>query len=84
MARGRCVRELAAVKRVSPAIAHASDAGPRGVNITIDDGPDPRWTPQVLDLLREEGVKATFGLTGVQAQAHPDLVKEIVADGHVL
>ncbi|MFC8940921.1 polysaccharide deacetylase family protein [Streptomyces griseoincarnatus] len=74
----------AAVKRVSSTIAHASDAGPRGVNITIDDGPDPRWTPQVLELLREEGVKATFCLTGIQAQAHPDLVKEIVADGHVL
>ncbi|MEU2994245.1 polysaccharide deacetylase family protein [Streptomyces griseoincarnatus] len=74
----------AAVKLVSPTIAHASDAGPRGVNITIDDGPDPRWTPQVLELLREEGVKATFCLTGIQAQAHPGLVEEIVADGHVL
>lgn len=74
----------AAVKLVSPTIAHASDAGPRGVNITIDDGPGPRWTPQVLELLREEGVKATFCLTGIQAQAHPGLVKEIVADGHVL
>lgn len=72
------------VKRVSKTIVHASDAGERGVNITIDDGPDPTWTPQVLDLLREHGVKATFCVTGIQAQAHPDLVKDIVAAGHRL
>ncbi|MFI8093440.1 polysaccharide deacetylase family protein [Streptomyces sp. NPDC086080] len=73
-----------AVERVSATIAHASDAGPRGVNITIDDGPDPAWTPQVLDLLREHEVKATFCMTGTQAQAHPDLVKDVVAAGHRL
>ncbi|GAA0583728.1 polysaccharide deacetylase family protein [Streptomyces crystallinus] len=72
------------VKRVETSIAHSSDAGARGVNITIDDGPDPRWTPQVLDLLREYGVKATFCMVGTQAQAHPDLVKKVVAAGHRL
>ncbi|MGW4023339.1 polysaccharide deacetylase family protein [Streptomyces sp. NPDC005009] len=69
---------------VDKSIVHASDAGARGVNITIDDGPDPAWTPQVLDILREYGVKATFCVTGIQAQAHPDLVKEVVAAGHRL
>ncbi|MFE0204574.1 polysaccharide deacetylase family protein [Streptomyces sp. NPDC058985] len=73
-----------AVKPVDVTIAHASDAGARGVNITIDDGPDPAWTPQVLDLLEEYGVKATFCVTGTQAQAHPDLVKKVVAAGHRL
>ncbi|MEV0316957.1 polysaccharide deacetylase family protein [Streptomyces sp. NPDC050658] len=72
------------VKPVSATIAHASDAGERGVNITIDDGPDPKWTPQMLDLLREYDVKATFCMVGTQAQAHPDLVKKVVADGHRL
>ncbi|RPE42197.1 peptidoglycan/xylan/chitin deacetylase (PgdA/CDA1 family) [Streptomyces sp. Ag109_O5-1] len=71
-----------AVKPVSVTIAHASDQGARGVNITIDDGPDPVWTPQVLDVLREYGVKATFCMVGTQAQAHPDLVKKVVAAGH--
>ncbi|MFG3152352.1 polysaccharide deacetylase family protein [Streptomyces sp. NPDC048219] len=71
-------------EQVDVTIAHASDAGARGVNITVDDGPDPAWTPQVLDLLREYGVKATFCVTGTQAQAHPDLVKELVAAGHRL
>jgi len=63
---------------------HASDQGARGVNITIDDGPDPVWTPQVLQVLRDNGVKATFCMVGPQAQAHPDLVKAVVADGHRL
>ncbi|MEU5668338.1 polysaccharide deacetylase family protein [Streptomyces longwoodensis] len=72
------------VKAVDVSIVHASDRGPRGVNITIDDGPDPRWTPQVLDVLREYGVKATFCMVGTQAQAHPDLVKRVVAEGHRL
>ncbi|MFG2476660.1 polysaccharide deacetylase family protein [Streptomyces fagopyri] len=77
-------RPGSAVKPVAITIAHASDKGARGVNITIDDGPDPVWTPQVLDVLREYGVKATFCMVGTQAQAHPDLVKKVVADGHRL
>ncbi|MEV0556087.1 polysaccharide deacetylase family protein [Streptomyces sp. NPDC050597] len=72
------------VKPVAVTIVHASDMGARGVNITIDDGPDPVWTPQVLDVLREYGVKATFCMVGTQAQAHPDLVKKVVAAGHRL
>ncbi len=69
---------------VADTIAHTSEAGPRGINITIDDGPDPKWTPQILDLLRQYGVKATFCMVGTQAQAHPDLVKKVVAAGHRL
>ncbi|MEU6370295.1 polysaccharide deacetylase family protein [Streptomyces sp. NPDC046931] len=69
---------------VSADIAHASDRGTRGVNITIDDGPDPVWTPQVLRVLRENGVKATFCMVGTQARSHPDLVKAVVAAGHRL
>ncbi|BCL18891.1 polysaccharide deacetylase family protein [Streptomyces tuirus] len=69
---------------VAAGIAHASDAGARGVNITIDDGPDPAWTPEVLRVLRDNGVKATFCMVGTQARAHPDLVKAVVAAGHRL
>ncbi|MGW7520715.1 polysaccharide deacetylase family protein [Streptomyces sp. NPDC054796] len=52
--------------------------------LTLDDGPDPTWTPKVLDLLRQERVKATFCLIGPNAERHPDLVKRIVAEGHRL
>ncbi|MCX4572502.1 polysaccharide deacetylase family protein [Streptomyces sp. NBC_01571] len=69
---------------VSVDIAHASDRGARGVNITVDDGPDPVWTPRVLEVLREYGVKATFCMVGTQARAHPDLVRAVVAAGHRL
>jgi peptidoglycan/xylan/chitin deacetylase (PgdA/CDA1 family) len=76
--------EGSAQAKVSATIAHASDRGARGVNITIDDGPDPEWTPQVLRVLRDNGVKATFCMVGTQAQAHPDLVRAVVAAGHRL
>ncbi|MGW1626167.1 polysaccharide deacetylase family protein [Streptomyces sp. NPDC002172] len=69
---------------VSVEIAHASDRGARGVNITIDDGPDPVWTPKVLQVLEEYGVKATFCMIGPQAKAHPGLVRAVVAAGHRL
>ncbi|MEU8708229.1 polysaccharide deacetylase family protein [Streptomyces sp. NPDC048565] len=72
------------VRKVAVDIAHASDKGDRGVNITIDDGPDPVWTPKVLQLLKDNGVKATFCMVGPQAKAHPDLVKQVVAAGHRL
>ncbi|MGW6783731.1 polysaccharide deacetylase family protein [Streptomyces sp. NPDC054987] len=65
-------------------IAHASESGGNTVNITIDDGPDPRWTPKVLDVLREHGVKATFCMVGPHAKEHPGLVRKVVADGHRL
>ncbi|MGV4980800.1 polysaccharide deacetylase family protein [Streptomyces sp. NPDC001709] len=69
---------------VSAEIAHASEGGAHAVNITIDDGPDPVWTPQVLQVLRENGVKATFCMVGTQVQAHPELVRQVVAAGHRL
>ncbi|MFJ9818708.1 polysaccharide deacetylase family protein [Streptomyces sp. NPDC101151] len=69
---------------VAATIVHASDGGDRAVNITIDDGPDPSWTPQVLQVLKDNGVKATFCMVGTQAQAHPDMVKRVVAAGHRL
>lgn len=72
------------VAKVAEDIAHASDRGAKGLNITIDDGPDPVWTPQVLELLKDSGVKATFCMVGTQAEAYPDLVKAVVADGHRL
>lgn len=69
---------------VSATIVHASDRGEHAVNITIDDGPDPVWTPQVLQVLRDNGVKATFCMVGPQAEAHPELVRQVVAAGHRL
>lgn len=71
-------------ERIPEGIAHDSESGGNAVNITIDDGPDPRWTPKVLDVLKQHDVKATFCMIGPQAKAHPDLVKQVVAAGHRL
>ncbi|MDW3850492.1 polysaccharide deacetylase family protein [Micromonospora sp. BRA006-A] len=58
--------------------------GSSRVALTFDDGPDPRWTPQVLALLAQYGVRATFCVVGENVEAHPDLVRSIVAEGHTL
>ncbi|WP_425293460.1 polysaccharide deacetylase family protein [Micromonospora cremea] len=63
--------------------AHSTTGNTR-LALTFDDGPDPRYTPQVLATLREFDVKATFCVVGENAQYHPDLIQAIVADGHTL
>ncbi|MGW5116079.1 polysaccharide deacetylase family protein [Streptomyces noursei] len=69
---------------VDMAIVRESEDDGKAVNLTLDDGPDPRWTPQVLELLKRYKAKAVFCLTGPNAVAHPDLVRRIVAEGHRL
>jgi peptidoglycan/xylan/chitin deacetylase (PgdA/CDA1 family) len=54
------------------------------VALTFDDGPNPTYTPQILNLLREYGIKATFCLIGVNVRNHPELVQRIVREGHTL
>ena len=59
-----------------------ANAARDAVSITIDDGPDPVVTPQVLDLLDAHGAKASFFCIGEQAQRYSLLCREIVARGH--
>jgi peptidoglycan/xylan/chitin deacetylase (PgdA/CDA1 family) len=54
------------------------------VALTFDDGPDPRFTPQILDILKEYNIKATFFLMGARAEKYPDLVKRIKDEGHII
>ncbi|MET7669994.1 bifunctional polysaccharide deacetylase/glycosyltransferase family 2 protein [Micromonospora luteifusca] len=54
----------------------------RTMALTFDDGPDPRWTPQVLDVLRRHGAHATFFVVGARVNEHPELVRRILAEGH--
>jgi cellulose synthase/poly-beta-1,6-N-acetylglucosamine synthase-like glycosyltransferase/peptidoglycan/xylan/chitin deacetylase (PgdA/CDA1 family) len=54
----------------------------RTVALTFDDGPDPQWTPRILDVLKEHHVHATFFVVGSAAVDHPELVRRIVAEGH--
>ncbi|MYX37498.1 MULTISPECIES: bifunctional polysaccharide deacetylase/glycosyltransferase family 2 protein [unclassified Streptomyces] len=59
-------------------------AGPRArtIALTFDDGPDPRWTPKILDVLRRHHAHATFFVVGTQIAAHPEIVRRILAEGH--
>ncbi len=52
------------------------------VALTFDDGPDPVWTPRILDTLRAHGAKATFFIIGENAEVHPELVRRMLREGH--
>jgi len=65
-----------------PTLYHQGAGGEHQVAITFDDGPDPRWTPKVLDILKAANVKATFFVVGVNAERYPALVRRIVNEGH--
>ncbi len=78
---------LAAVGRA--ALTHpASPLGrparrePAGVALTFDDGPDPDWTPRVLDALDAVDAKASFFVLGERVERHPEVVRACAARGH--
>ena len=70
------------VERVGADSGRPARGGGRKVALTFDDGPDPTWTPPILDTLRAYGVPATFFVVGSQVQAHMRLTRRIHAEGH--
>jgi cellulose synthase/poly-beta-1,6-N-acetylglucosamine synthase-like glycosyltransferase/peptidoglycan/xylan/chitin deacetylase (PgdA/CDA1 family)/spore germination protein YaaH len=52
------------------------------IALTFDDGPDPQWTPAILDILKQEHVPATFFIIGKNGEAYPDLMRRLVNEGH--
>lgn len=54
------------------------------IALTFDDGPHPYYTEQLLDGLKERGVKATFFVTGEHALLHPDVIRRMAEEGHLL
>jgi peptidoglycan/xylan/chitin deacetylase (PgdA/CDA1 family) len=65
-------------------VVHRQKTDRRAVCLTFDDGPDPDVTPRLLDLLSRHGVPATFFVTGVGAERHPGLIRELLLRGHSL
>jgi peptidoglycan/xylan/chitin deacetylase (PgdA/CDA1 family) len=65
-----------------PTLRHTSS--PRKIALTFDDGPNPAVTPRLLELFDRYSVQATFFLIGKFARACPELVREIVARGHLI
>jgi peptidoglycan/xylan/chitin deacetylase (PgdA/CDA1 family) len=72
------------VPRGEVIVGSTKQAPGQHIALTFDDGPDPKWTPQVLALLAQYNVKATFCIVGTNAKAHPELVRAIAAAGHAL
>jgi len=70
------------MKALSSALTRLPAVG--SVYLTFDDGPDERWTPQILDLLAEQNVRATFFVVGRFALAYPELVRRIASQGHAI
>jgi len=60
------------------------DGAPPRIALTIDDGPDPEVTPQILEMLEKAGVRATFFCIGERARRYPELMREIVRFGHAV
>ncbi len=63
-------------------IAHWGGGDRDVIALTFDDGPDPLYTGQILDILAEHEVPASFFATGAQMMRHPEMVKRILAEGH--
>jgi len=68
--------------RIHFAFFNAGPPDEKIVALTLDDGPDPVWTPRVLDILKQERVPATFFLIGYKVKQHPEIVLREVAEGH--
>jgi peptidoglycan/xylan/chitin deacetylase (PgdA/CDA1 family) len=60
------------------------DDGPMTVALTIDDGPSPVYTPQVLQVLEEHGVHATFSMVGQNVAYYPQVAREVASAGHLI
>lgn len=68
--------------RRSPASYNEVNTSRPFVALTFDDGPHPQLTPQLLDVLRNEGVRATFYVIGRNVETYPEIARRIVAEGH--
>jgi len=70
------------IERLTPNLVWRVKTNQPFVALSFDDGPDPRYTPQVLELLEKHRAKATFFLIGERAARHPELVGQIRSAGH--
>ena len=63
-------------------IYHKNENDYMKISLTFDDGPHPRYTPRILEILEEYGIKATFFVVGVNAENYPDTIEKVIKAGH--
>ena len=76
------IREQTYHSLPTPFVVERAGYKPGLVALTFDDGPNPDWTPQILDVLKAQHVPATFFVVGVNGVGEPDLLRRIVDEGH--
>jgi peptidoglycan/xylan/chitin deacetylase (PgdA/CDA1 family) len=76
-------RSISRTLGVGGTITHVDTREPI-VALTFDDGPDPEWTPQMLEVLARHDARATFFMIGKLAARHPDLVRRVAEAGHTV
>lgn len=72
-----------AVSAVAGTVTHVQTTA-RVAALTFDDGPDPVYTPRLLDILAKHNAKATFFMVGVRAAQYPDIVARAASEGHAI
>ena len=70
------------IQKLFPSITWRKENDQNNIWLTFDDGPHQESTPFILNVLKEEQVKATFFLVGEQMEKHPELLNQIISEGH--
>ncbi len=81
-ARDGTVADVRFTRLPSPYVVERTGYRPRQLALTFDDGPDPEWTPQILDILKRKHVPGTFFIVGENALTQRSLLERMVAEGH--
>ena len=72
------------IQKLFPSITCRKENAQNNIWLTFDDGPHQESTPFILNVLKEEQVKATFFLVGEQMEKHPKLLNQIISEGHIV
>lgn len=81
-ASGLCIAAVMSDRIAAVAASEIEDS--KKIAITFDDGPHPYYTGQLLDGLKERGVKATFFVTGMHAEENPEVIRRMSEEGHLI
>ncbi len=81
-ARDGSIADVVFKRMPSPYVVDRTGYRPKQLALTFDDGPDPEWTPQILDILKREHAPATFFVIGENALTQRSLLERMVAEGH--